>query len=138
MKALRALIWGIILIELIMVIAITGILTSTAVPSYIKFKEKARVEVTILEIQFIEKENQLLLDDLEGNLKEYNQNEEIDVKLKRFKEKAHRCQIHLDNFQLIDGNTNQSGGGLLPQYIRDNQVLAEQVLQAPNGMELDI
>jgi general secretion pathway protein G len=44
------------LIEVMIVIAITGILGSIAIPNFIKYREKARIEVAITEIRFIEKE----------------------------------------------------------------------------------
>ena len=47
---------GFTLIEVMTAIAIVGILTSIAVPNYIKYKEKARIQVAITEIKFIEKE----------------------------------------------------------------------------------
>jgi len=37
-------------------IAITGVLASIAIPNYIKYREKAQIEVAITEIRFIEKE----------------------------------------------------------------------------------
>ena len=47
---------GFTLIEVLIVTAITGILASLAVPNYIKYKEKARIQVAITEMRFIEKE----------------------------------------------------------------------------------
>ena len=47
---------GFTLIEVIIVIAIVGILTSIGVPNYIKYREKARIEVAITEMRFLEKE----------------------------------------------------------------------------------
>jgi len=45
------------LIEVMIVIAITGILASIAIPNFIKYREKARIEVAIMEMRFIEKVN---------------------------------------------------------------------------------
>ena len=47
---------GFTLIEVMIVIAIVGILTSIGVPNYIKYREKARIEVAITEMRFLEKE----------------------------------------------------------------------------------
>ena len=47
---------GFTLIEVIIVIAIVGILTSIGVPNYIKYREKAQIEVAITEMRFLEKE----------------------------------------------------------------------------------
>ena len=37
-------------------VAITGVLASISIPNYVKYKEKARIEVAIAEMKFIEKE----------------------------------------------------------------------------------
>jgi len=47
---------GFTLIEVMIVIAIMGILASIGVPNYIKYRENARIAVAITEIKFIEKE----------------------------------------------------------------------------------
>jgi general secretion pathway protein G len=47
---------GFTLIEVMIAIAIVGILTSIAVPNYIKYKEKARIVVAITDLKFLEKE----------------------------------------------------------------------------------
>ncbi len=44
------------MIEVMIVIAIMGILGSIAIPNFIKYREKARIEVAITEMRFIEKE----------------------------------------------------------------------------------
>ena len=46
---------GFTLIEVMIAMAIVGILTSIGVPNYIKYREMARIEVAITEIKFIEK-----------------------------------------------------------------------------------
>ena len=47
---------GFTLIEVMIVIAIAGVLASISLPNYIKYREKAQIEVAITEIRFIEKE----------------------------------------------------------------------------------
>jgi len=39
-----------------MVIAITGVLASISIPNYVKYREKARIQVAITEMRLIEKE----------------------------------------------------------------------------------
>ena len=55
-KDLKSHISGFTLIEVMIVIAIMGILASIGVPNYIKYREKARIAAAITEIQFIEKD----------------------------------------------------------------------------------
>ncbi len=78
-------------------------------------------------IEIIKKENLLLLEDLEGSIKEYGKHEEIDAKLKGFKDRARRCRIQLDNFQLIGDSTNSAGPDRFPQIVGDSPILADKV-----------
>ena len=55
-KDLKISIAGFTLIEMMIAISIVGILTSIGVPNYIKYKEKARVQLAITDMRFIEKE----------------------------------------------------------------------------------
>ena len=55
-KDLKTHMAGFTLMELMIGIAIVGILASIATPNYIKFREKARIELAITEMRFIEKE----------------------------------------------------------------------------------
>ncbi len=79
-------------------------------------------------VEIIKKENLLLLDDLEESIQAYGKQTEIDAKLKGFRDRAHRCRVQLDNFQLIDANTNKVGTGQGQQLVSDNPLSANKCL----------
>ncbi len=86
------------------------------------------MEELSISIETIKRENLLLLEDLEGSIKEYGKHEEFNAKLKGFKTRAHCCRMQLDSFQLISDNANKTGTDQFPQVVRDNPVLADKVL----------
>jgi general secretion pathway protein G len=47
---------GFTLIEVMIAVAIAGVLASIAIPNYIKYKENARIVVAITDMKFLEKE----------------------------------------------------------------------------------
>ncbi len=55
-KDLKISIAGFTLIEMMIAISIVGILTSIGVPNYVKYKEKARIQLAITDMKFTEKE----------------------------------------------------------------------------------
>ena len=79
-------------------------------------------------VEIIKKENSLLLDDLEKSIQEYGKQAEIDAELKGFRDRAHRCRVQLDNFQLIDDSTNKVGIDQGQKLVRDNPLSANKCL----------
>ena len=76
----------------------------------------------------IKRENLLLVEDLAESIQAGSQQTEMDAKLKGFQEKAHRCRVHLDNFQLIGDRTNKVGTGQCRQLVRGNPLSADKCL----------
>ena len=79
-------------------------------------------------IAMIQKENLLLVEDIEESIQAGSQQTEMDAKLKGFQERAHRCRVQLDNFQLIGDSTNRVGTGQCQQLVRDNPLSADKCL----------
>jgi len=79
-------------------------------------------------VETIKKENSLLLDDLEKSIQAYGKQAEIEAELKGFRDRAHQCRLHLDNFKLIDQSTNKVGIGQDQQLVRDNPLSANKCL----------
>ena len=79
-------------------------------------------------VEIIKKENSLLLDDLDKSIQAYGKQAEINAELKGFRDRAHRCRVQLDNFQLIDDSTNEVGIGQGQQLVRDNPLSANKCL----------
>jgi hypothetical protein len=79
-------------------------------------------------VGIIKKENLLLLDDLEESIQAYGKQTEIDAKLKGFRDRAHRCRVQLDNFQLIDDSTHKVATGQGQQLVSDNPLSANKCL----------
>jgi methyl-accepting chemotaxis protein len=79
-------------------------------------------------IEMIKKENLLLVEELEESIQAGGRQTEIDSKLKGFQERARRCRMQLDNFQLIGDSTNKVGTGQCRQLVRDNPLSASECL----------
>jgi methyl-accepting chemotaxis protein len=79
-------------------------------------------------IEMIKRENLLLVEDLEESIQAGGRQTEMDAKLKGFQERAHRCRVQLDNFQLIGDSTNKVGAGQCQQLVSDNSLSANKCL----------
>jgi hypothetical protein len=79
-------------------------------------------------IEIIKKENLLLLEDIEESIQACGRQTEMDAKLKGFQDRADRCRVHLDNFQLIGDSTNKVGTGQRQQLVSDNPLSANECL----------
>ena len=65
----------------------------------------------------IKRENLLLIEDIEKSIKACGQQTESDAKLKDFQDRANRCRVQLDDFQLIGDNTNNVDSGQRQQLV---------------------
>ena len=60
-------------------------------------------------IEIIKKENHLLLEDIAESLKAYGKQTEIDEALRGFHDRADRCRVQLNQFQLIGERMDNTG-----------------------------
>ena len=79
-------------------------------------------------VETIKKENTLLLDDLEKSIQAHGKQAEIEAELKGFQDRADRCRVHLDNFQLIGESTNKVCTGQRQQLVSDKPLSANECL----------
>ena len=75
-------------------------------------------------IATIKRENQLLLEDIEESIQADGKQTEIDAKLKNFRNRASRCRVQLENFQLIGDSTNNVASGQRQQLVGDDPLSA--------------
>ena len=79
-------------------------------------------------LEIIRKENSLLIEDLESSEMEFRKHAVIREKLKGLQDRAQRCRIQLENFQLPGESTNATGTGCLSSVQRENQIKIDKVL----------
>ena len=79
-------------------------------------------------IEVIKRENLLLLEDIEESIQACGRKTEMDAKLKGFQDRADRCRVHLDNFQLIGESTNKVCTGQRQQLVSDKPLSANECL----------
>ena len=79
-------------------------------------------------IATIKRENLLLLEELEESIQADGKQTEIDAKLKNFRNRASRCRVQLENFQLIGDSTNNVDSGQRQQLVGDDPLSANTCL----------
>ena len=79
-------------------------------------------------IATIKRENLLLLEELEESIQANGKQTEIDAKLKNFRNRASRCRVQLENFQLIGDSTNNVASGQRQQLVGDDPLSANTCL----------
>ena len=75
-------------------------------------------------IALVKRENLLLLEDIEKSRQAPGKQTEMDSKLKSFQDRANRCRVQLDNFQLIGENTDSAGTGQHSEIVNANPLSA--------------
>ena len=79
-------------------------------------------------IATVKSENLLLLEDLEESIQACGKQTGIEAKLKGFQDRAHRCRMQLDTFQLINDGTNNFDTDQRQQLVRVNPHSANKCL----------
>ena len=79
-------------------------------------------------IATVKSENLLLLEDLEESIQACGKQTGIEAKLKGFQDRAHRCRVQLDTFQLINDGTNNFDTDQRQQLVRVNPHSANKCL----------
>ena len=79
-------------------------------------------------IEIIKRENYLLLEDMEESIQACAKQPEIDAKLKDFQDRANRCRVLLDNFQLIGESTENAATDQIQHLVSDNPLSANKCL----------
>jgi hypothetical protein len=73
-------------------------------------------------IKIVKRENHLLIEDIDASMRSNNIQTDIDEKLKGFQDRAHRCKRQLDNFQLIDEMSDETGSNGRPLPASENKL----------------
>ena len=79
-------------------------------------------------IATVKSENLLLLEDIEKSIQACDQQTAIEAKLKGIQDRAHRCRMQLDTFQLIGDGTDKVGSGQYQQLVSENPHSANNCL----------
>ncbi len=79
-------------------------------------------------IEIIKRENHLLLEDIEKSLQACAKQPEIDATLKDFQNRANRCRVLLDNFQLIGDSTENAATDQIQRLVSDTPHSANKCL----------
>ena len=79
-------------------------------------------------IEIIKRENLLLLEEIEESIQVRGRQTEMDTKLKGFQDRAERCRVHLDNFQLIGDSTIKVGTGQRQQLVSGDPLSTNKCL----------
>jgi len=88
----------------------------------------AMMKVLSNSIEIIKRENLLLTEDIEASIQGCGQQTEFAAKLKDFRDRADRCRVQLDNFQLTGDSTKNKAGRQRQQPVGENPLSANKCL----------